>query len=352
MARLIRKTKKAGLPPGTLVYTGDKKEEKARINLIDYDPENLRETEDISLEDCIPCRDSKTTSWIRVIGLHDIDLISKIGAAFNLHPLLLEDIVNTGQRTKIEDFEDYIFIVIKLINSSEDGELTINQVSLILAKNFIITFEETKSQILGVIIGRIQKAKGRIRKSGTDYLTYAILDAVVDSYFNLLELYGDGIEEVEEKLATDPTPEKLQAIRNLKTEMILIRKSVWPVREVISILQQTGEPLIGDGIHIYLRDVYDHTIQVADTIESLRDIISGLLDIYLSSLSNRMNEVMKVLTIFASIFIPLTFLAGVYGMNFEYMPELGWHWSYFVVLGIMLTVIIGMLSYFKRKRWL
>ncbi|MBU0567414.1 magnesium/cobalt transporter CorA [bacterium] len=353
MSRFIKKrSKKAGLPPGSLVHIGERKTEKTRITIIDYDRVQLQEEEAGSIEECFSFKDKPTVSWINIDGLHQIEIIEKMGRHFNLHSLVLEDIVNTGQRPKMEDFEDYIFIVLKMLYYDQKGGIKTEQVSLILGPNFVISFQEQEGDVFNPIRERIRKAKGRIRKMGADYLAYALMDTIVDNYFIILERLGEEIEDMEEELLTNPTTETLQKIHFLKREMILLRKSTWPLRELINGLERTESPLIQESTDVYLRDVYDHTIQVIDTVETFRDMISGMLDIYLSSISNKMNEVMKVLTIIATIFIPLTFLAGVYGMNFRYMPELEWHGGYFVVLLVMAAVGMSMVIYFRKKRWL
>ncbi|MBU1614655.1 magnesium/cobalt transporter CorA [bacterium] len=353
MSRFIKKrSKKAGLPPGSLVHIGERKTEKTRITIIDYDQAQLQEKEAGSIEECFAFKDNPTVTWINIDGLHQIEIIEKMGRHFNLHSLVLEDIVNTGQRPKMEDFEDYIFIVLKMLYYDQKGGIKTEQVSLILGPNFVISFQEQEGDVFNPIRERIRKAKGRIRKMGADYLAYALMDTIVDNYFIILERLGEEIEDMEEELLTNPTTETLQKIHFLKREMILLRKSTWPLRELINGLERTESPLIQESTDVYLRDVYDHTIQVIDTVETFRDMISGMLDIYLSSISNKMNEVMKVLTIIATIFIPLTFLAGVYGMNFRYMPELEWHGGYFVVLLVMAAVGMSMVIYFRKKRWL
>jgi len=354
MSRFIKKrSKKVGLPPGTLVHIGEKKTDKVRITIIDYDEANFEEKEIKTVEECFPFKNKPTVTWINIDGIHDIKIIEKIGKHFDLHPLILEDIVNTGQRPKIEDFGDYIFVVLKMLyyNEKED-EIQAEQVSLILSSNFVISFQEREGDVFNPIRERIRSGKGRIRKMGADYLAYALIDTIVDSYFIILEKLGEKIESIEEELVTNPTPETLQAIHHLKREMIFLRKSVWPLREVVNRLERGESTLIHESTGIYLRDVYDHTIQVIDAIETSRDMLSGMLDIYLSSVSNRMNQIMKVLTIIASIFIPLTFIAGIYGMNFEFMPELAWPWGYPLVLLVMVVIGISMLIYFRRKKWL
>jgi magnesium transporter len=353
--KFIKKVSKTiGQAPGTLVHVGKKKIEKARIRIIDYDESQLNEKEAKKIEECFPFKEKPTITWINIDGLHQVDVIEKIGKHFEVHPLILEDIVNTGQRPKMEDFDSYIFMVLKMLYWDEEkNEVIAEQLSLILASNFVISFQERVGDVFEPVRERIRSAKGRIRKMGADYLAYTLVDAVVDRYFIILEKLGEKIESMEEELVASPTPETLQTIHTLKREMIFLRKSVWPLRELISGLERGESPLIQEATGIYLRDVYDHTIQVIDTIETFRDMVSGMLDIYLSSVSNKMNEVMKVLTIIATIFIPLTFVAGIYGMNFEFMPELKWHWVYPEAFWGTIAVIAGlMLFYFKRKRWL
>ena len=353
MLGLIKKrSKKRGLPPGTLVHIGEKKAEKIKITIINYDETQLQEKEAKAIEECFPFKDLPTVTWVNIDGLHDIEVMEKIGKHFGLHPLVLEDILNTDQRPKTEDFDDYVFVVLKMLCFDEDQEeITAEQISIILGSNFVLSFQEREGDIFNPLRERIRSGKGRVRKMGSDYLAYALLDSIVDHYFVVLEKLGEKIEDMEEELVSNPTPETLQTMHNLKREMIFLRKSVWPLREVVSRLERGESKLIKDSTGIYLRDVYDHTIQVIDTIETFRDMLSGMLDIYLSSVSNRMNQVMKVLTIIATIFIPLTFVAGIYGMNFEYMPELGWRWAYFTVLGAMVVIGIGMIIYFRKKRW-
>jgi magnesium transporter len=344
---------KVGLPPGTLVHIGERKTEKVKITVIDYDSKNFQEKEVDKIEECFPFKDKPTVTWINIDGLQEVEIVEKIGAHFGIHHLILEDILHTGQRPKGEDLGDYLFIVLKMIyHDGNDDEIMGEQVSLILGQNYVISFQEREGDIFNFVRERMRNNKGRIRKGGADYLAYALLDSVVDHYFVILEKLGERIESLEEELVTNPTPGTLQIIHTLKRNLISLRKSVWPLREVVNFLEREESPLITKPTGIYLRDVYDHTIQVIDTIETFRDMVSGMLDIYLSSLSNRMNEVMKVLTIIATIFIPLTFIAGIYGMNFKFMPELEWHWGYPMALIIMLLLVGFMLLYFRRKKWL
>ena len=283
-----------------------------------------------------------------------MEIIEKTGALFHLHSLTLEDIVNTGQSPKIEDYDDYLFIVLKMLYYHESkNEIEVEQVSLCLGPNFVLSFQEEKGRdVFNPVRERIRNGKGRVKKMGADYLAYSLIDSVVDSYFLILEKLGERIETLEELVVSEPSQTVLHDIHALKREMIFLRRSVWPLREVVSNLERGESPLIQESMHIYYRDVYDHTIRIIETIESFRDLLSGILDIYLSSISNRTNAVMKVLTIIATIFMPLTFLAGLYGMNFEYMPELKQHWGYPALLLFMAFIGISMLIYFKRKNWL
>ena len=352
MPKLVkRRSVKTGLPPGTLVHIGERKTEKTRITIMDYDETQFEEKQAKTIEECFPFKDKPTVTWINIDGIHQVEIIEKLGSHFGLHPLLLEDILNTEQRPKMEDFGDYIFVVLKMLYYDE-AEIEAEQVSLVLGSNFVISLQEREGDVFDPIRERIRKNKGRIRKAGADYLAYALLDAIVDNCFLILEKIGERIEDTEQQLATNPTPETLQLMRKLKKRMIILRKSIWPLREVVSGLERCESVLIHESTGAYLRDVYDHTIQVIDTVESFRDMVSGMLDIYLSSISNKMNEVMKVLTIFAAIFIPLTFVAGIYGMNFQFMPELGWQWGYPMILIVMASIAAGMLVYFRRKKWL
>jgi magnesium transporter len=354
MAKGIRKrSTKAGLPPGTLVHVGEKRAEAVRITLIDYDEQGFQEKEVSTVEECFPFKATPTVTWINIDGLHQVDIIEKLGKQFELHPLILEDVLHTEQRPKYEDFDKYIFIVLRMLRYNEQIQVVESeQVSLILGTNFVISFQERIGDVFDHIRDRLRNAKGRIRKMGPDYLCYTLMDAIVDNYFAVLEIFGERIESMEEELVTNPIERTLQQIHTIKREMLFLRKSVWPLREVISVLQRSESSLISESTGIYLRDVYDHTIQVIDTVESYRDMVSGMLDIYLSSISNKMNAVMKVLTIIATIFIPLTFVAGIYGMNFENMPELKWRWGYGAVWLVMIVVAAIMMVFFRKKKWL
>ena len=290
--------------------------------------------------------------WINVDGLDRVDIIEKLGSYFNIHPLTLEDVLNTGQRPKTEDYGSYIYTVLKMmLLDTEKEEIIIDQVSIIIGPNYILSFQEREEDVFDPVRERLKNPASRLRKSGVDYLAYSLIDAVVDNYFLILEHFGEEIENLEEELIIQPRPETLKTIQKYKRDMIILRKSVWPLRELINGLQRVESDLIKETTRIYLRDIYDHTIQVIDSVEDFRDILSSMVDVYLSSLSYRMNDVMKVLTVIATIFIPLTFIAGVYGMNFEYMPELKWRWGYPAVMLVMTLIGVSMFTYFKKRRW-
>lgn len=354
MSKLLKRhSQKRGLPPGTLMYLGEQRVEKTTIKVIDYDSTDVREHASVTPETCRPFRDSKTVTWIDVVGLHDTDVLKKIGAAFDLHPLTLEDIVSTGQRPTMEDQGGSLFLVLKMLyRRPADNEIVAEQVSLILADNYVLSFQEIEGDVFDSIRDRIQRGKGRIRGMGCDYLAYALLDAIVDNYFVVLENLGDEVERLQETVLEQPEPETLADIHRLKRDMVFLRKNLWPLRELVNGLEKSESSLISPDLRPYLRDVYEHTIQVIDTMESLRDMLTGALDIYMTTVSNRMNEVMKVLTVIATIFIPLTFIAGIYGMNFEVMPELHWRYGYAAVWGIMLLVGVSMVLFFRRRNWL
>jgi magnesium transporter len=348
--RLEKRSRKAGLPPGTLVPLGAGRTAEVRISLIDFDETHCVERPLRTVEESFPFKEKPTVTWINIDGVHDTGIIEKVGRHFGIHPLVLEDIVNTGQRPKMEDFGDYFYVVLKMLYLNKE-EIVSEQVSIILGPNFVISFQEKPGDVFNPIRERLRNDKGRIRKLGSDYLTYSLVDMIVDNYFAILENFGERIECLEDEVMERPSPETLQVIHMLKRELIFLRKSVWPLRELISGLERAESKLIAETTQVYLRDVYDHTIQVMDTVESHRDMVAGMLDTYLSSVSNRMNEVMKVLTIIATIFIPMTFIAGIYGMNFRHMPELLWSWGYFAALGLMGCIGAAMLLFFRRRGW-
>ncbi|MCL6472265.1 MAG: magnesium/cobalt transporter CorA [Firmicutes bacterium] len=349
-----KRSQKTGLEPGALVHIGEKRAGATRISVTDYDEKHIDEKVLGTVEECFVLKDKPTVTWINVDSAQDVDVVEKLGNCYGIHPLVLEDILNTDQRPKLEDYGDYLYIVIKMLyyRNCRKGIIA-EQISLILGPNFLISFQEgIEGDIFDPIRERLRVGNSRIRKMGADYLAYALVDSVVDSYFGILEGLGDDIEALEDELVTNPDRETLHTIHDLKREMIYLRRSVWPLREVINSMGRGESLLIHESTKLFLRDVYDHTIQVIDTVETYRDMLSGMLDIYLSSVSNRLNEVVKVLTIISTIFIPLTFLVGVYGMNFKYMPEISSPYGYPAVWIVMVLVAIGMLIYFRRRKWL
>lgn len=344
---------KYGMAPGSLVYVGEQSADPIRITVMDYTAEAFTESRLEDLSACLDYVPRDSVTWINISGVHNPGLIEELGRLFHLHPLVLEDVLNTEGRPKLDDYDDYFFAVLKMIDyDAGSRRLDHEQVSLVAKKGVVISLQERAGDVFDPVRERIRRGKGRIRKSGADYLAYALIDMIVDHYFTILERIGDQIEELQDEVMGEPDPKIVPAIHQCRQQVIYLRKASWPVREIIAGLLREESTLISDEVRLYLRDAYDHTIQVADSVETFRDILSGVLDIYLSHASNKMNEVMKVLTIIATIFIPLTFLAGVYGMNFEYMPELRWRYAYPVVWGIFLLIFAGLLIVFKRKKWL
>lgn len=350
---LKMRAKKIGLPPGTLVHLRDKiNVERIRITVIDYTPLEIVEKKDPSLDECRVSLNDPSITWIHICGVHDAKTIESLGKHFNLHPLMLEDIATVGQRAKLDNYKDNLFIVMRMLKYNAKLERTEDeQVSLILGSNYLISFCETYNDVFNSVRERLKNPESRIRQRGADYLCYGLIDCIVDHYFSILEKVDEKMIVLEDDLIKRPNPKILKEIQTAKREIIVLRKSVWPTREMISNLRRLESPLLQDSTKLYIQDVYDHTIQAIDTIESFRDVTSGMLDIYLSNISLRMNEIMKVLTIVATIFVPLTFIASVYGMNFEFMPELHWKLGYPMVLTLMATVFLSMIYYFRRKGW-
>jgi magnesium transporter len=348
-----RRIKKVGLPSETLLYTGEKKDEKIKIHVIDYDEANFIEQELTGVDACILYKNKPTVTWINLDGVHNVPVLEKLGDCFGLHRLVMEDIVNTDQRPKMENYGDYLYIVLKMLSLGKEGETVTEQLSIIAGANFVLSFQEgVEGDVFNLIRDRIRSSKGRIRKTGADYLAYALIDAVVDNYFVVLEKFGDKIELLETELIENPKQKTVQRIYQLKRELIFLHNAVWPLREVVSSLGKHESPIIREATAPYVRDVYDHVIHIIDSVDIYREMISGMLDMYLSSVSNRLNEVMKVLTVISLIFMPITFIAGVYGMNFKYMPELEWHYGYPAALLVMFGIGVGMFFYFRRKKWL
>lgn len=353
LSKILPKIGKQASSPGIIKYIWRERESEVKIKLIDYNETDINEKNLLTLDKSIQLKDTQSIKWINITGVHDESIIHKMWEIYNIHPLVLEDISNTTQRAKIEEYDDYLFVIIKMIYfSNETNEITVEQVSLIVWDNYIISLQEREGDVFNWVRERIRKNKGKICKSWSDYLMYAILDAIVDQYFSVIEQMSEKIEDTEEQLMFWVDQELLNKIYSLKKELVYIKKSIWPLREVISTLNRAENELIKETTFIYLRDVYDHTIQVLETVETFRDLTSGMLDLYLSTVSNKMNEIMKVLTIFAAIFIPLTFIAWVYWMNFQFMPELWWKYAYPIWWAIIVVLTIIMLIIFKRKKWI
>jgi magnesium transporter len=347
-------SEKSGLPPGSLIHVGDVLQPVSRISVMDFGTDHLQEPQIVSIDELEHYKKTDSITWVMIEGLADVNIIERIGQLFGIHQLVLEDILNTHQRARFEEFDDHLYIVLKcLLPETGNFDVRYEQVSLLVLDNFVFTFKEKQDELFFPLQQRVRNPKSRLRSMGTDYLTYAILDIIVDQNFVLIDSLDDVISELEDQLLlAEPDSETLNTIQKLKREVISIRRHISPLRELIAGMLRSESPLINDKTHIYLRDVYDHSIRVIESIESYREILTGLLDIYISNISNKMNEVMKVLTVFASIFIPLTFLAGIYGMNFEYMPELKWKWAY-PVLGLAFILIpLLLIVYFKRRKWL
>jgi magnesium transporter len=345
--------KHIGQAPGTLVYTGKKSGKSIHIHSFDYNKDGFTETVHTNIDDTITFKHTDSVTWININGLHHVDKIEMIGNQYGIHPLVLEDIVNTTQRPKIDEYEDYLFVVLKMLYYDEEENIVNEQVSLILGKNYVLTFQESEGDVFDTVRERIKHGKGRIRTLKSDYLFYALIDSVVDHYFSIIETLGNKIEDIETDLFAGETRENITVeVQQLKREILRVRRAIFPLREVINRIEKTENPLIFKRTITYYRDIYDHLIQVSENIDIYREMIWSLMDMYMTTISNRMNEVMKLLTIMSSIFIPLTFLAGIYGMNFENMPELEYRYGYFVLLGFMFLLFLGLLFYFKRRKWI
>lgn len=353
--------KTPGEVPGTAIHTGVRQLEEVLMTVHDFDVEHFKSVNINKIEKSEPYLDDPSNTWIQVRGLHDIDKLRSVWDYFNLHPLVQEDIVSVSQRPKVEPYEDAVFMVLRIItpqnSNQKTGGLKNEQISIVLGKNYVLSFQESDDPVFEPILKRLNTPTTRLRKLGPDYLAYALVDTIVDHYFQALDVISETIEDVEEAIVRKPEQHHLQQIHSLRGDLILFRKSVWSLRDGINTLIRDDSPLISDQVKIYLRDVYDHIVQVIDSIETSREMVYSLYDMYMSGLSNRMNEVMKVLTVIATIFIPLTFIAGIYGMNFDpetspwNMPELGWYYGYPLSLGLMALVTIIMLYYFRKKEW-
>lgn len=351
--------KKPGTAPGTVDHTGQRHMQDIRITVHDYSENHIDEFTIDDIEQIRPYLESSSKTWIKVYGLHDLTKLKSIWGYFNLHPLIQEDIVNTSQRPKIERYDNCIFFVLRMLTYADEKQyIESEQISLVLGPNYVLSFQETDRDYFAPILTRLAGEGSRIRRLNTDYLTYALVDTVVDYYFHTLDKITDHIEAAEDQLLEDPDKQILHRIHKLRREVIFIRKSISPLRDAINSAIRDESNLIDDYTKVYLRDVYDHVIHVIDNVENYRDMILSLHDMYMSQVSNKMNEVMKVLTIIATIFIPLTFIAGIYGMNFNAevspynMPEVNWYWGYPAVLTLMGIMALAMIYYFKQKEWL
>lgn len=346
-------SEKAGLPPGVLIHVGKRKVEEVRISVIRYSDTDFFEAECKTVADFLPPADGEEVTWINIDGLHDTSLMTELGEQFGLHSLLLDDVLNTRHRPKLEEFDEHLLLMLKVLGLNETGHtLMSEQVSLVLGRNWLITFQEEEGDLFDIIRRRLREHKGSVRKLGADYLLYRLIDTVVDNYFVITEHFSEATESLEERVLEDSSSEILQEIQDLKKLLLALRKAVSPLREAVSALYKEEFVFIAEHTNRYLRDVYDHIIQLGESIETQRDLLAGIMDLYLSGISNRMNKVMQVLTIIATIFIPLTFIAGIYGMNFDHIPELHWRFSYFVLWGVFLAVGLVMFIFFRRKRWL
>ncbi|WP_142783263.1 magnesium/cobalt transporter CorA [Changchengzhania lutea] len=345
--------KKLGQIPGSIIYTGKKLEQQLFIEAFDFNKEQCIVKQLSSIEEGFEFKLSNSITWLNINGLNHVDQIEKIGEHYELHPLVLEDIVNISQRPKIDDYDDYMFVVLKMLYYNDDDEMVSEQVSFILGENYVLSFQEADGDVFDEVRERIKQAKGRVRSMNADYLLYVLIDAVVDHYFVIIETLGNKIEDFETEIFSGNVDDDISKhIQDLKREILKVRRSIFPLREVINRIEKNDSALIHKKTITYYRDIYDHLIQVSENIDIYREMIWSLMDMYMTTISNKMNEVMKVLTIMASIFIPLTFIAGIYGMNFEYIPELSYRYSYFILWGVMIVLFISMLIYFKRKKWL
>ena len=342
---------KVGNAPGSLVFVGEQKVDETVISVIDYSEDSIEEFEVDDLDGLLPFRDTDSRTWINVSGIHDASLVREIGERFGIAELTLEDIMNTTQRARLEEFDDYLYIVIRMLDLDTHGLISIEQVSVVVGPNWVISFQERSGDVFQLVRERIRSGRPRIRSAGTDYLAYALVDAVVDQYFVILEVLGMQIEELEDEVLSGPGDGFEARLYGIKRQIVLMRRSIWPSRELTANLLRSESKLIAQSTQPFLRDVYDHAVQILDIAESFKDVASNIAESYRSVMGNRMNEVMKVLTIIATIFIPLTFIAGIYGMNFQYMPELGFEYGYFVAWGVMLVLGVGLAAYFKKKGW-
>ncbi len=350
----MRQNKK-GMSPGSLIFTGEKKVDQVKISVFYFNASKVNEI-NIPTQELSKLKKYKTgknVTWINICGIHNPKVIDEVGKIFGIHPLVLEDILNVGHSPKADEYDNYIFIMTKMINYNDElNRLNIEQVSYILGKNFLITFQEKEGDVFDLIREKIRSNSGRIRKSGADYLAYRLIDTMVDTYFNVLEKIDGHIEKIEDSLLVIPEQGILQNIHSIRKEIIRLKRAISPLRDIIYNLEREQYSFIAKSTYLYLRDLYDHIKQIADNVENYREVINGLQEVYISQSGQKMNEIMKILTIIATTFIPLTFIVGIYGMNFNFMPELSWKYGYPFVILIMIFVVIGMLIFFKRRKWL
>lgn len=354
MARrlVVKRGRKTGAGPGALVHIGRPSDARAAIRVMSYDVDGLHEQRIDDPAHWRDCLSAARVAWLSVDGVHQAELVEGLGKTLDLHPLVMEDILNTDQRPKVEDYEGYLYIVLRMLRyDAELRQIHSEQLSVVLGEHFVLSLQEHPSDVFDGLRERLRAGR-RVRSMHADYLAYSLIDAVVDHYFVALEQLGDELEALEDELVSAPTPDTLRRIHHFKREVLLLRKAVWPLREVLGRLARDDSTLISTDTRLFLRDVFDHSVHVLETIDTFRELLVGMLDVYLSSVSNRMSEVMKTLTLIATIFMPLTFVAGVYGMNFEFMPELRWPWAYPLVLATMLVIAVGLVWFFRRKRWL
>ncbi|MEO9475499.1 MAG: magnesium/cobalt transporter CorA [Cyclobacteriaceae bacterium] len=348
-----KKRPKTGLAPGSIIYTGEVYADRVEIEVIDYTAVSIEEVNILDISELSKYVNDKSVTWVNVQGLHDVQLIKKVGEIMNLHDLTLEDIADTQQRPKVEEFEDYSFITMKMINyDHKSRKIDVQQVSLVMAKNFVLCFQERPGDVFGDVRKRLRNEKGRARKRGSDYLAYMLIDIIIDYYYETLDGVFDQIEYLEDLVIRRPDKVDMRTIQILKKDLIQLRKYMKPVRDALQALVSRDNEIFSENTMLFMRDSHDHVEQVLENLDTYREMLIGVMDIYLSQLSNKMNEVMKVLTLMSTIFIPLTFVAGIYGMNFEHMPELGWDWAYpYGFFAIIFSITTGMIIFMKRKRW-
>jgi magnesium transporter len=344
--------KEIGLPPGSLIHVGEQKLERSILSYISYSPDQILIRADVPLDECIALKTAEEVSWINLDGLHDVTQVEALGGAFDLHPLAQEDILNSGHPPKFEEYDECsLFIGKMLFFDEQSSQVLVEQISLVLTEKQVLSFQERPGDVFDGVRKRLKRKGARIHQLGADYLAYALIDSIIDSYFHILEKIGDRLDQLENEMIRQPTQELLHQVHQMKGQLVFLRKTLRAMCEAVKNLLNSDSELIDESTDPFLRDLYGHTINALDTLESYRETALGLVELYMSTVSQRMNEVMQILTITASIFIPLTFIAGIYGMNFEMMPELKWPYGYPAVMGLMLLCAVAMLVIFKRKRW-